>query len=173
MVTASLNRVATPLVGACNKNGFYYAWRVNDLAAGPVWRYRVAEGSNKGLISCLAAAIWDSSRLFVAGPLTTIDGMSVRGSIRQLKPATGQPVWQTALSGVVIGSPSMNGAGVIAVPTWDSPTLGQNGVYLSPCDRRRRPAVSCWGQEFAQPTFAGKYLFTATESNQLTAYVVP
>ena len=31
----------TPMVGACNKNGYYYALEQNDLAAGPVWSLHV------------------------------------------------------------------------------------------------------------------------------------
>jgi outer membrane protein assembly factor BamB len=34
---ATIGGNPTPLVGACNKNGTYYAWRQQNLAAGPVW----------------------------------------------------------------------------------------------------------------------------------------
>ena len=37
LFAASLGGVETPMVGACNKNGRYYAWRRWNLAAGPVW----------------------------------------------------------------------------------------------------------------------------------------
>ena len=35
LFVASLNGVATNMVGACNKNGVYYAWRAAALSAGP------------------------------------------------------------------------------------------------------------------------------------------
>src|SRR6266542_4351152 len=38
--SATLAGVYTPLVGACNKNGVYYALRRGNLAAGPVWRFK-------------------------------------------------------------------------------------------------------------------------------------
>ena len=38
LFTATIGGVATPMVGACNKNGIYYAWQEDDLAAGPDWR---------------------------------------------------------------------------------------------------------------------------------------
>jgi outer membrane protein assembly factor BamB len=97
------------MVGTCNKNGPYYAFRLKNLAAGPVWRFRVSAGTRHGKLACLASAIWNGSNLFVAGTSTTIGGTAYKGSLRKLDPATGKPVWQRPLSGGVIGSPSLNG----------------------------------------------------------------
>jgi polyvinyl alcohol dehydrogenase (cytochrome) len=58
---ATLQGVATTMVGACNKNGVFYALRANDLAAGPVWTLRVGEStssagcSSAGMRPALAA----------------------------------------------------------------------------------------------------------------------
>ena len=35
LFTATLSGVSTPMVGDCNKNGIYYAFRQDDLGAGP------------------------------------------------------------------------------------------------------------------------------------------
>ena len=39
---ATINGVSTPMVGACNKNGFYYALRQSSLSAGPVWSAKIS-----------------------------------------------------------------------------------------------------------------------------------
>src|SRR5262249_34615476 len=52
----TVHGVSTPLVGACNKNGRYYALRRDALSRGPVWSVRVgaADHTNQGM--CLASA---------------------------------------------------------------------------------------------------------------------
>jgi outer membrane protein assembly factor BamB len=163
------NAGTTQMVGACNKNGFYYALRASDLALR--WKFKVGKGSSGGQQSCLAAAAFDGSRLYEAGPSTTIGGTSYPGSIRALDPATGIPVWQRGLNGTVIGSPSLNGSNVLAVPVWYSTG---NGVYLVNAVNGVVLRYLAGGQTFAQPTFAGSYLFTASyQGNTLTAWRVP
>jgi outer membrane protein assembly factor BamB len=159
----------TQMVGACNKNGFYYALRSSDLALR--WKFKVAKGSSSGTQACLAAAAWDGARLYVAGPFTTIAGTDHRGSIRALDPVTGAPIWERGLGGVVIGSPSLNGSNVLAVPVWDS---SGNGVYLVNAVDGSVLRFLSQGTTFAQPTFAGNQLFTASYSgNTLTAWRLP
>jgi len=160
----------TQMVGACNKNGFYYAVRAADLVL--KWKVKIAQGSNNGALACLAAAAWDGSRLYMAGPATTIAGVDYRGSIRALDPSTGAPVWGRGLGASVIGSPSLNGANVLAVPIWDS--SGGNGVYLVNATNgsilRFFPGTVTW----AQPTFAGDQLFIANYAgNTLTSWHLP
>ena len=78
------------MVGACNKNGVYYALRLDNLAAGPVWTFQAGNPENAGTGQCIAAAIWDGSRLFVASNGTTIGdvpsavdlGADLVGSVR-------------------------------------------------------------------------------------------
>jgi len=33
--------VSTPMVGACHKNGIFYALAQDDLSAGPVWQTQI------------------------------------------------------------------------------------------------------------------------------------
>jgi outer membrane protein assembly factor BamB len=159
----------TPMVGACNKNGFYYAIRASDLALR--WKFKIAQGSNNGTIACLAAAAWDGSRLYMAGPATTISGTDYRGSIRALDPSTGAAIWQRGLGGGVIGSPSLNGSNVLAVPTWDA--AGGNGVYLVDATNGTVLRFLAGGQTWAQPTFAGDQLLVASYGNRLIAWHLP
>lgn len=89
---ALVNGTSTRMVGACNKDGVFYALRADTMQL--VWSRRVGLGSDAGETGCLSGGVWDGSRLFVAGNTTTIAGQSVPGSVRQLDPATGAVVWR-------------------------------------------------------------------------------
>ena len=94
--SATLSGTPTEMVGACNKNGSYYALRAGNLASGPVWSAPVGDPS---AAECDAAAVWDGQRLFVSGPGVIIGGTSYGGSVSQVNPATGAYIWRTGLSG--------------------------------------------------------------------------
>ncbi|HEX9065792.1 MAG TPA: PQQ-binding-like beta-propeller repeat protein [Streptosporangiaceae bacterium] len=130
LYTANLAGASTDMIGICNKNGYFYAFRQGDLAAGPVWGTSVTEPYPGGSEECVSAAVFDGTRLIVGGGApTTINGTSYMGSVQALDPATGNPIWQTGLPGIVVGTPTENGSGVVAAATLQSST-GTNGVYL-------------------------------------------
>jgi outer membrane protein assembly factor BamB len=164
------------MVGACSKSGRYYALRAGNLHAGPVWSRRLgvaAKEPNGG--SCLAAMIWDSgSRQLIAGSnRTTIDGVTVDGSLRALSPRDGTVRWATPLpAGPGVGSPTWNGAGVVAAATHDSPDPTTNAVYLvDATDGTILRTIVVTSPVFAQPVFAGAHLFVADTDGTLTAYI--
>jgi hypothetical protein len=175
--TADLNGTTTPMVGACNKNGIYYAFRQDDLHVGPVWWKRIADpygtGSKGG--QCDAAAIWDGTNLIEGGGNTTvIKGVTYQGSVQSLNPATGIPTWQTGLPGKVIGSPTEDGAGVVAAQVWAS-TTGNLGVYLlSAASGAILDYINANPSPiFVQPVFAGNDLLVAGDfAAGLTAYEI-
>jgi len=162
---ATLGGTVTHMVGACNKNGVYYALRRNDLAAGPVWQLQVGAGASGGP-QCDAAAIWDGTHLFIGGNQTTIGGVSYNGSISMVDPATGTPIWQDGLAGPVIGSPSLDGRGVLAVQTYSST------APLSLIDAATGAVLAtiATGTEFGQPVFADDMLLIPTQGKGLWAY---
>jgi outer membrane protein assembly factor BamB len=165
LFTTTVGGTATPLVGACNKNGIYYVLRQDNLAAGPVWERAVGTPDTTG-ISCLAAAVWDGSHLFVASNQTKIGGTGFGGSIRSLNPATGAIRWQRGLGAPVLGSPSADGGGVLAVPTY-----GSAGLYLvNAATGGLLNHITATRQEFGQPVFAGTMLLVPTVNNGLWAY---
>jgi outer membrane protein assembly factor BamB len=176
---ATLNGTTTTMVGAAQKNGKYYAFNANALAAGPVWhRMLGAPGDEKALMTkglLLAAAIWDftNKRLFVGSNETTIAGVVVPGSMRELDPATGAVIWARPLQGFIMGSPTMSAGGVIAAGTYNTATGAMNFVYL--LDASDGSVVNTIQQDasiFAQPVFADTHLFVATTGGVLTAYSV-
>jgi len=120
----------TQLVGACNKNGIYYVLRQSSFAAGTVWKFRAGIPDSPIEGQCDAAAVWDGSRLFVASNATTINGTDYLGSVRQMDPTTGTPVWETGLAGPIIGTPMMNGNGVIAATSWGA-NQAQDGLWMA------------------------------------------
>jgi outer membrane protein assembly factor BamB len=161
---ARIGGVATKLVGACNKNGRFYA--VNAKTMQEVWQFNVDTARG----ACVAGAIWDGHHLFVAGNATKINGTSYPGSIRELNPATGAAVWETGLGASVTGTPSESGGGVIAVATWDS--ANPNALYLiDPSSGAILRTIARSGtKQFAQPVFADGYLVSATLDGGLIAY---
>jgi len=169
LFSATLKGTATPMVGACNKNGVYYALRAQDLADGPVWSRKVSLPTGNDNAACLAAAVFDHTRgrLFVAGTQTTIGGKPAAGSVRRLDPATGRVLWSRALKAAVLGSPTLDGAGVLAVGTWPS----GNVVSLLDANKGRvLRTINVGAPVFAQPVFADRYLLVATSTGVLTAY---
>ncbi|MGO9078626.1 MAG: PQQ-binding-like beta-propeller repeat protein [Streptosporangiaceae bacterium] len=172
MFTATVNGTSTPLVGICNKNGTYYAFNQDNLSAGPVWQATITNPYTTGSAECVAAAVWDGNELIEGGGnSTTINGTSYMGSVQALNPATGVPIWQTGLPGIVVGSPTEDGAGVVAAVTLQS--SGQNGVYLlSAATGAILDFIPMPGSYlFGQPIFAQNDLLVGGGSGEgLTAY---
>ena len=165
LFAATVGGVSTAMVGACDKNGVYYAWRQGNLRAGPVWQRTVGAPYTSGP-QCDAAAIWDGRHLFAAGNKTTINGVTYAGSIRMINPATGAYLWQRGLAGPPIGSPTLDGAGVLAVTAYSKTGLlvllnAANGAVI-----RTVPV----GPDFGQPVFADNMLLVPTQSHGLWAY---
>jgi hypothetical protein len=119
LFSATINGVVTPMVGACNKNGYFYALAQNDLAAGPVWTDQLGTPAAEPANQCSATASWDGSHLFITANTSTVGGVSYPAVASELNPATGQAIWQTGLSdGPVLGTSAVDGAGVMAAVTF-------------------------------------------------------
>ena len=164
---ARINNVNTQLVGANGKDGVFHALDANNLANGPIWSFTVGTTADFSIGTCLAAPIWDSvtKTLFVAGNLTTINAQQFSGSVRAFRPADGTIIWETGLTGgPVMGSPTLNGSGVLAAGTYNITTPSDNALYLL---NAANGAILTTMPEsnslvFAQPVFADNHLFVAT-----------
>jgi len=154
----------TPMVGACNKNGVFYAFRQADLSA-PAWTRRLGVREPSPGLFCGGSAAFDGTKLYVGAnqrPNTTLPG-----GIYQLDPTTGHPDWYTGLdNGPVLGTPTVDGAGVLAVPTFNG--AGNNGaVYLvDKSNGTILKKLSFAGPIFAQPVFEEGRLLVAGPSLQ-------
>jgi hypothetical protein len=116
----TINGKTTPMVGACNKNGVYYAWKQNTLAGGPVWSDQLGTSAAPPNNARLATATWDGSHFFITTNSSMESGASYPAVARELDPDTGAYLWQSGLSdGPVLGNTALDGAGVLAAVTFN------------------------------------------------------
>ena len=165
-------------VGACNKNGYFYALRQRTMTL--AWRVQIGHnaGGHPGWGACLAAPVYNGQDLFFGGNMTP-DGTHL-GTVQERSRHTGALLWAapTPLPGGVMGSPTMDGAGVLAVGTYAAgTTLGvylvnaTSGEILPPAGSPAgSPLIS--GATFGQPVFAENEIFIAN-SNGVYAYGLP
>jgi outer membrane protein assembly factor BamB len=166
----------TPMVGACDKNGIFYALNQADLTA-PVWTTQLGTPPTPLSLSfCGDAAAYDGADLFVganfcAASMPTCTNTTAPGSMYELDPTTGAIVWYTALdSGPVVGGVSLDGKGILAVPTYDSTSGARSAVYLmNAATGAILRTIRYRGPIFSQPVFANGALLIAGPS--LQAYV--
>jgi outer membrane protein assembly factor BamB len=161
-------------VGACNKNGDFYALTANPLASSPLWTDVIA--APDGTIgSCFASADWDAPArdLYLSGGATTIGTTRYGGSIDKVSPATGAYIWRTGLPCTVVGTPTLDSAGVLAVGTYRCVSPNTPGAYLVDAATGAILTTLPVGSTrvFGQPVFAQGALFVATETNGLYDFV--
>lgn len=156
-------------VGACNKNGNYYAVNMTTMAV--AWQANIgAPSSSANFAQCSAAAVYDGTSLYLAGDATTIGGVAYQGSIRRIDPATGKFLWETGLPNFALGSATLNGSGVLAVGT-DGVSTTKNAVYLvDAATGKILRTLTTGGSFFAQSTFADGSVFTADFSQGLSRW---
>jgi len=177
LFSATIGGKTVSLVGAADKDGYFYAFRRNALGNGPVWKTLIGStpGSNNDV--CIAAAIWDGTRLFAACNLTKIGVTTYDGSVRQLDPATGGVIWERGLDGAVLGSPTLDGAGVIAASTWKGagPKKKATTYLLDAASGQvlKDYPTSGGSSVFGQPVFADGDLLVASIDQGLFAYKAP
>ena len=163
-----------PDVGACNKNGSYYALAANPLTT-PIWTDRLGAVAG-GLSMCIASSVWDgkTGAVYAGANATTIGGARFGGSVRRVNPANGAYIWQRGLACAVMGTPSLDGASVLAVGTYTGcvPSTGKTGAYLLNAGTGGILATLPVNNArvFGQPVFAGTALYVATESSGLYAF---
>ncbi|GAC1303040.1 MAG: hypothetical protein NVSMB27_42790 [Ktedonobacteraceae bacterium] len=110
LFTATYGGSLHEMVGAVNKNGFYYAFDRSSLASGPVWSVQTSTST----IS-IASSAWDGAQLYVAGRTTSIGGKSCKGSIQALDPASGNAIWRDCLQDGGVLAPVSAVPGVVFV----------------------------------------------------------
>lgn len=170
LFTASIDGTQQQLVSACNKNGVLYAWKRDDLASGPVWKFQVGLGTASGTKACLAAPIWNGTDLFEASNPTAVQGVQYLGSLRQLDPSTGVAHWETGLGGIILGSPSMSAGGVIAAPEYSTDAGAKAGLPLVDSSNGEVINFITGLKGFSQPVYVDDGLLIASDTGQLAYY---
>ena len=117
------DRTGRALVGAGQKDGHYYAFNRDDLAAGPVWRTVLATGGACPLCGdgTLSTAAFDGQRLYVGGGKRV--GETSLGSVVALDPANGDILWHHPLDSPVIAPVSYSNGVVFT-------TAGKHAIAL-------------------------------------------
>jgi polyvinyl alcohol dehydrogenase (cytochrome) len=112
LFTATVGGAATPLVGAVNKNGYFYAWRRSSLSAGPVWQTQIAFGG--GCPECASGgssvvpAAFDGTRLYLGGGQFNLGGTTYNGTAVALDPSTGAVLWQDGVGAEVLAAGTLS-----------------------------------------------------------------
>lgn len=146
-------------VGACNKNGIFYA--LNQATMHLAWKKTIS-GPGGGNELCIAAAVWNGRDLFVATPQVTIGSATYEGTIQE-RTTSGALVWVRGLPNAVDGTASLDGAGVLAVGTFDQ-TATPNETYLIDAANGVILHDVISGGDFAQSAFAENRLYTANQN---------
>lgn len=149
-------------VGACNKDGIFYAVRQSNMQL--AWDKQIGARYASGVAAeCNAAPIYDGKHLYLAGGAVTLRGTHYRGSVQERLASTGRLIWETGLPEGVTGSPTMDGAGVLAVGTYDNGAAPE-ATYLVDAATGRLLRTLVEGMDFAESTFADGDLFTANST---------
>jgi polyvinyl alcohol dehydrogenase (cytochrome) len=159
---------STPAVGACDKNGVFYAREQSNLSK--LWSRKLGiPPAPNSLAFCGGSAVYDGSHLWVGADAPTTGAEP--GSVYELNPRNGAVVWEVPLStGPVIGTPSLDGAGVLAVPTYNHTPGAKSAVYLmNESNGAILRTIMYSGPVFGQPVFADGELLIAGPT--LQAYV--
>jgi outer membrane protein assembly factor BamB len=160
-----------PYVGACNKDGIFYA--LSQATMNLVWQQRIGAVYNPSLAAaeCNGAPAYNGKDLFFAAGAVTVRGTSYRGSVQARTASTGRLAWETGLGEGVTGSPTLDGAGVLTVGTYDD-GAAPNETYLVDAATGRILRTLVSGLDFAQSVFADGWLFTAN-SGGVYAWALP
>jgi hypothetical protein len=158
------------MVGAINKNGFYYAFARDNLDAGPVWQDRIADGGDDPLNGTgdAASSAFDGTTLYVAGDTTTIDNQSCTGSLNALDPGTGTYIWRDCLTdGFALGGVTGANGGVVAIGE------GNNIAVYSSATGASVFTYAGTGPFFGPPSIAHDAVYEGDMSGHLYALTLP
>jgi polyvinyl alcohol dehydrogenase (cytochrome) len=169
MFSASIGGVVHPIMGLQNKNGIYYAFDRYAIPSGPLWQDRNCPECGTGDISPSA---YNGHLLFIGSDKTRIGRVTCAGSIRAVRPATGQVVWADCLrSGPVLGA-------VTAVPGLAFVDAG-NAVYAVGTNRGTivwsykdtNGGSGFWAAGFwGAPTVSGGRVYAGNQDGNLYAF---
>jgi outer membrane protein assembly factor BamB len=153
------------LVAAINKNGFAYALKRTNLAAGPVWQQQVAVGGicptcGDGSVSSGAFA---NGTLFLAAGNTTINGTGYPGSVRAFDPATGSIRWQHGAPKPVV--PALAYANGLVIDG-----AGPNLEVLDAADGTVLFSYKTGGGLYAAPSVSNGMIFTGGTDGNVDAF---
>ena len=186
LFSTDIGGVQEQLVGAENKNGAYYAFDRNDLAAGPVWSYTAesallaqAAGTDSACedVNTISSSAWagPGAPVIVAGLAES--GRSCIGTLAALDSATGQPEWKVPLQGPVLGAitevPGLVAVGAGTHADLLSSATGTQLFSYAEAKATTHTKViygASVGYFWAPLTISGNYLYTSDQDGTLRAF---
>ena len=167
------------LIAAANKNGIVYALDRDNLAAGPVWTYRIADMSMTSSPdlgdSTIVSAPFANGTLFVGGGRTSVGappgGPPWPGAVAALDAATGAEKWLFHPAGFVLAAMTTVGDLLLFGAT-DATTYAGTFYALSQATGQvvyRRSA----GGLFGQPTYSNGVVYLPDLKGALHALAAP
>jgi hypothetical protein len=173
LFTANINGTSTPMVGACNKNGNFYALAQANLPAGPVWTDQIGNPVAPQNNACLATATWDGQHLYITANTSTVNGVTYPAVARELDPATGATIWQTGLAdGPDLGNTALDGTGVLATISFSkvSPSTTNQLALLDATTGAVLATYPTTNRTGGGPVFADNYLLYAATDGIVHSY---
>jgi len=159
------------LVGVPNKNGNYYVFNRDNVAAGPVATIVLAHAGRtdptKGNGSVSPSA-FDGRTLYIAGGGTEVAGQPVPGSLAAYDPNDlSKPIWKVAAAGPVLGAVT-TASGIVAIGNGPFTTLvsSVDGAILFKGSVVDPKAAVIFGAA----TIAGGAVYQGDTSGNLYAY---
>jgi outer membrane protein assembly factor BamB len=167
------------MIVAANKNGIVYALDRDNLAAGPVWTYRVADFSLSSSPdlgdTTIVSAPFASGTIFVGGGRTSVGvppgGTPWPGSVAALDAATGAEKWLIHPAGFVLAAMTTVGDLLLFGAT-DATTYAGTFYAVSQATGQviyTRPT----GGLFGQPTYSNGVVYVPDLKGALHALAAP
>lgn len=161
LFSASIGGVVHPMMGIQNKNGIYYAFDRYAIHSGPLWQDRVGSGTGD-----LSPSAYNGHLLFIGSEKTRIGRVTCGGSVRAVRPSTGEVVWADCLRSPVLGA-------VTAVPGLAFVDAG-NTMYAVGTNRGTivwsymdtKGGSNFWGA----PTVSGSRVYVGNQDGNLYAF---
>jgi hypothetical protein len=151
----------TTLVGALDKNGYFYAFNASNIATGPRWRDLISTGQSVG------SAAFAQGVLYVASGSITYKGTYSSGAAWALNPGTGAVLWEQPLWGKSTGSAPSYANGLLFVAG------GTHLFILNASSGTKIKEPSCGSADFSTPTVAENKVFVGCADGQEFALGLP
>jgi hypothetical protein len=129
--SATIGGTAYNLVGAINKNGYFYAFDRTNISGGPKWEEQVAPGGDCPQCGTadITPDVFANGTLYIGTGDVSLNGTSCAGSVSAVNPATGAYIWRHCLmSGPVLGALTyVNGVVIATQGSWINALDASNG----------------------------------------------
>jgi len=147
----------TAMMGALDKNGYFYAFNAADLAAGPVWDYKVTTGQSVG------SAAFAQGLVFVAAGTADYHGVRSAGAAWAFNPDNGAVVWEQPLWGKSVSAPAYANGFVLV-------DGGHHVFVLNATTGAKLKELACHSTFYSPPAIAHGRIFVGCTSGQEFAF---